>query len=789
MNKEYKQYKKIFANPAVIAGFLLFVYGLAIPILNFLIHFISRFLNYLQEVIQSFKNLGSIVDIPNPLNEIRFEWFFSFYKELWFLYIVGLILVSFWAIPFAYRMRIAFKDINKNTKGTARFTTMREMRKQYKKVYDGIEEYEGKSGFPVMHAYEFKRVPIRSLKDIVLNIYYVLTWQRVGFVFIDTNDTNTTLLASTQSGKTELGSYPQIDIISRAKIKDTMIIPDLKGDLLKNTKLDLEKYGYLVLAINLIQPEYGIGYNPLELIKQAYIKRDFDRAQNLCNTFSYSLFHNAEAKDPMWQQASMALLNALILAVCDICYKSNTLDSITMYTVNTMLIELGSNPDEHGYTRLDYYFEGLPATNPARQQYATIQFSQGVTRGGILTGTMASLKSYMYTNIAKLTAKNELDIKGLAYGDKPVAFFIVYPDYDSSNFALVSTLLSQIDYVLSEEATLSPSSKLPRRVLKLLEELGNFPAISGLRSNLNVGLSRGMRSILVLQSKAQLATPYGEKEAEAIFSACGNQILLMTDEMADANDFSDKLGEKTIVTMDRHGDPTSMDKSYGEHEDGRNLLLASELRRLKVGEWIVIRTKKRTDLKGRRIEPFPIITSNKKKTVMLHRYEYLMDRYDNPQTFDQLNMGGKHTEVVLENLVIDFSNESEEIPDQIAQYAEEFVTNKSETLKEQGSQISNAPVHENVESSIENVLEDFYREVGEEEIMEQMEKISETHTPYKEKISKDKYKFLCNLIKDKVSETEYEYFLSLKSIEEIRIFFEAKNRATLLVRIKHIIYT
>lgn len=78
---------------------------------------------------------------------------------------------------------------------------------------------------------------------------------------------------------------------------------------------------------------------------------------------------------------------------------------------------------------------------------------------------------------------------------------------------------------------------------------------------------------------------------------------------------------------------------------------------------------------------------------------------------------------------------------------------------------------------------------GEEEIMEQMEKISETHTPYKEKISKDKYKFLCNLIKDKVSETEYEYFLSLKSIEEIRIFFEAKNRATLLVRIKHIIYT
>ncbi|MBM6453189.1 hypothetical protein, partial [Lacticaseibacillus paracasei] len=73
----------------------------------------------------------------------------------------------------------------------------------------------------------------------------------------------------------------------------------------------------------------------LELVKQAYAAGDFDNAQMLCNTFSYSIFHNPNAKEPMWEQSSISLLNALILAVCKVCFDQHTPEKITMYTVTT----------------------------------------------------------------------------------------------------------------------------------------------------------------------------------------------------------------------------------------------------------------------------------------------------------------------------------------------------------------------------------------------------------------------------------------------------------------------
>ena len=58
-----------------------------------------------------------------------------------------------------------------------------------------------------------------------------------------------------------------------------------------------------------------------------------------------------------------------------------------------------------------------------------------------------------------------------------------------------------------------------------------------------------------------------------------------------------------MIAPDRHGDPMSIDKSFGEREDGRQLLTANELRDLKEGEWVVDRTKMRRDLRGQRLHP------------------------------------------------------------------------------------------------------------------------------------------------------------------------------------------
>ena len=711
MNIEHGQWKKVFANKYILISLYVFICIATTLIINFVLNAVDSIL----ALIDSLKNF-SIENQVNPLSMISLKWFFTFKLEFWFIYIVAFIIITISAFIKIYKVHSAFKDINKGTKGTARWTTIEEIKETYKAIPDNDEEYEGKSGVPIIH-YENK-------------------------LYIDTNNTNTTVVASTQSGKTELYSYPLLDAVMRAKIKDSLIITDIKGDMLKNTRKDFIKYGYNVHVLNIMNPYLSIGYNPLELIKKAYMKGDYAKAQMLCNTFSYSLFHNPNAKEPLWEESSIALVNALILAVCDINIKANTPEKITLYTLTVMLSELGSNPDENGYTKLDHFFGSLPPNNPAKLQYATIQFSQGVTRGGIFTGTMAKLKNYTYDTIAKMTAVNTFDIEELAYGEKPIALFIVYPDWDDSNYTIISTFLSQVASVLSEKATLSRSSTLPRRVHHLFEEVANIPPIEGLSRSLAVGLSRGLIYTLVIQSVSQLEEKYGERVAKTLMGNCGNQIYIMSDEMEDAEAFSKKIGTKTVVTMDRQGEELSISKTISEKEEDRALMMPDELRKLKKGEWVVLRTKKREDLNKSRVVANPIYASIKNGTNMLHRYEYLLDRFDHKMTFEELGIEADHRYINLDKLIIDFSKLG--IETDLECKCEEETYNR----------------HENEKSEFE------YKAL-----------ITDV-------ISYDKYDYIKIIAKKYLSDEDYQNFMQIIHIGELQAFFNTPDKIDIYKKIE-----
>lgn len=766
MHKEYNQWKKVFSNKYILLSGML----VASIIATFIFNFFFSIIVSLPETLAGLKNI-SIQNPPTFKTFFSTNWFFTIHWKYWYLYVAFYMLMLIIFGLKAYRIHAAFHDLNLGTKGTSRFTTLEEIQEQYKSVKDDSNEYVGEYGIPVIH-YEDK-------------------------VYIDTNNTNTCITATTQSGKTEMFTYPVLDLIQRSGEKPSVIVTDVKGDMLKNTRAEFVRLGYDVHVLNLLNPYQGIAYNPLELIKQAYKRGDLAKAQMLCNTLSYSLFHNPNAKDPMWEESSIALVNALILAVCEICFKSGKPENITMYTLTVMLNELGSNPDEDGYTRLDHFFGSLPPSNPAKLQYGTIQFSQGVTRSGIYTGTMAKLKNYTYDTIARMTAMNTFKIEDLAFGEKPMALFIVYPDWDDSNYTIISTFLSQVNAVLSEKATLTKESKLPRRVIHHFEEVANIPPIEGLARSLAVGLQRGLIYNLVIQNKAQLEEKYGEKMAESIIGNCGNQIFIMSDVMDDAKDFSEKLGVKTVITRDRSGEELSVDKNFSEKEEERPLMLPDELKRLKKGEWVVVRTKKREDLKGNRIVAYPIFASLKEGTHMLHRYEYLMDRFNNPIAFDDMNLTGAHKDIKLEDLLIKFelavepkgksnettSNNDEEIISNSTESKNSkkfnFIKSAGSTTKEDSNISDSQPV------TNEKVFEDRVEiEESEVDIMNELEPVFEEVTPILNAISSDKYNFIKKMAENHLSKEEFQYFLGLESIEELRTFFEGKEKEKIYKQIK-----
>jgi Type IV secretory pathway, VirD4 components len=729
MNKQYKQWKKILATPFFLIGFVLFILLSVYCLLNFTLTVASRLPDYGRGLLTT--PTEKMAQRPGLFADASLSWFFVPQTYFWFVYLLAFLVLAIYLPIRVYRMRLAFRDINLGTKGTGRFTTVEEVQAQYKAVPDNDQPYLGQSGSPVLH-HENK-------------------------TYIDTLNTHSWIDASTQVGKTELYSYRLLDLVMRAEVKDSIVITDIKGDMLKNTRRDFEHFGYVVKVLNILLPYLGMAYNPLELIKKAYIKGDYAKAQMLCNTLSYSLFHNPNAKDPMWEEASIALVNALVLAVCGICKKNNTWDLVTMYTVTVMLNELGSNPDEDGMTKLDHYFGSLPVNDPAKLQYGTIQFSQGITRSGIFTGTMAKLKNYTWDTIARMTARNDLNFEDLAYGDQPVALFIVYPDWDDSNYSIISTFLSQMNAVLSEKATLSKETKLPRRVRSLYEEVANIPAIEGLSRAMNVGASRGLLYSLVVQSKAQLVDKYGKEQAEAIVGACGNQYYIMSDGLDDAEDFSKKLGYKTEIVPDRQGDPMAVDKSYSEREEERPLMMPDELRRLRDGEWIVIRTKHRHDNQGKRIVPYPIFASVDQGTQMLHRYENLKHRFNHPSTFEEMGLEGSHKDIDLNKLVIQFNFESVDEPYDTPRSQVEQSTKKS-------SSSADKPVKKEKEG--ENPLN-------------KVEGISEEETRIFDAISRDQYTFLKNVVEKHAEPDQVAYFEKLGTLEEIRHFFSQEENQEL----------
>ncbi|HDR3890251.1 TPA: type IV secretory system conjugative DNA transfer family protein [Bacillus cereus] len=640
------------------------------------------------------------------------------YYMLVFLVVIGTIVRT------VYKLKSSFKNLNNHQKGSSRFTTVEELKKQYRAVPDREESFKGGGG-----------VVISRLGDKV---------------FIDDSPVNNLIIGTTRSGKGETYVFPTIDVYSRAEHQPSLIINTPKGELFTASKDTLEERGYHIEVLNLLNPLDSMSYNLLQLVKDAYKDGDYSTAQALCKTLSHTLYYNPTVKDPFWQQCAMSLCNAMILAVTDKCIAEGTEEKITMYAVANMLSELGSkevivDPEADPQNALDLYFEGLPADSVAKMQYATSNFSKGTTRGGIFTQTMNGLSIFTFDEIAKMTAKNSVDLKRVGFGktikgkaiprkrveiifpdgskesvktdiigrfvldfkqkikvkdtiqiiekgsnketivsitkiddktgdtefqlvkkhediqvtkidffDKPIAIFMITPDYDSSNHVIASIFVRQLYFILAKGASLARGGECHREVVFLLDEFGNMPSIEGMANIITVCLGRNIRFNLVVQAYAQIKNKYGD-DADTIDGNCGNTIYILTNDQETAEKVSKKLGNKTINLPSRSGKGLSTDKNKTEGLDQRPLLTSNELMSFKEGESAVIRVIKRQDNNRKRIRPRPIY--NTEEIALKYRWEYLGVEFDTDKSILDIDIDSLHDDVDPKKLIVDFLGE------------------------------------------------------------------------------------------------------------------------------------
>ncbi|QQK74554.1 type IV secretory system conjugative DNA transfer family protein [Salicibibacter cibarius] len=233
--------------------------------------------------------------------------------------------------------------------------------------------------------------------------------------------------------------------------------------------------------------------------------------------------------------------------------------------------------------------------------------------------------------------------------DRPVALFMITPDYDDSTHVLPSMFVDQLYFTLAKHASMAKGQACQRQVIFMLDEFGQMPAISGMGSKMTVSLGRNIRFHLVVQSYAQLKEKYGEDDQNTIRGNCGNHIYIMTADVDTAKHFSEKIGEETREVETRSGTPFSLKKAKTDNTEGRKLLDANELMELKKGSTVVSRSMKRETQDGKhKVRPFPIYNKG-----MPFAYQYL--KLDADRSITDVEVDTPHRHIRLADLVIQFS--------------------------------------------------------------------------------------------------------------------------------------
>lgn len=604
----------------------LFLFSLVVL---FLAYFVANYIyQFLNSIVTSFIDVagsesGGLHLALSPNNLFVQSPYPLYYAAFYFIVIFGL-------IRFMIAMKINYRSLNKGQHGTSEFATVQELKKQYKIIPGKDAEYEG-SGGTIVSALQEKGKKYRLL--------------------IDDGPIHTMVIGITRSGKGETYVVPTIDVLSRATDKPSIVVNDPKGELAAASYETLKKRGYDVYVFNLIQQHMSMGFNPLQLVIDAFKSENISLAQQYANSVAHSLYHDPNSKDPFWANSAKSLVTAIILALSFDAIKKGSEEKINMYSVANFLSTMGSDNDEEGNNALDLFFKNRANNDPARLMYATSNFAAGNTRASIFSTAMDKLQIFTLEPNAKLTSFNSLPLTEVGFGEKPIAIFMATPDYDSSNHVLASIFISQLYRVNAEKATLSPNGKMNRHVHFLLDEFGNMPTVEGMAAMVTVGAGRGFRFHLIVQAYSQLKSAYGD-ESDTIIGNCSNQVYILTKDKETANEFSSLIGTKTIVDISRSGKMFSMDKSETESTKERPLLMPDELMQLEEGHSVVVRANKRQDKKRRKIVPKPIYNHKQTNTNAKFRWEYLADSFDTAKSLQLLPINSdEYAKLTLQDVV------------------------------------------------------------------------------------------------------------------------------------------
>ena len=379
---------------------------------------------------------------------------------------------------------------------------------------------------------------------------------------------NVLVCGGSGAGKTRFYCKPNI-----MQANTSFVVLDPKGEIIRDTGSLLEKKGYEVRVLDLINMEKSHCYNPFR-----YITSDNDVQKLVTNLFKSTTPKGSQSSDPFWDTAASMLLLALIFYL-----KYEAPEEEQNFPMVMEMLRAGdvSEEDESYYSPLDSLFYDLEMRQPdhiAVKYYKAYHSGSAKTLKSIQITLAARLEKFNLESMAMLTATDELDLASM--GEKKVALFALIPDNDTSFNFLVSILYTQLFQQLFYTADRKYGGSLPVHVHFCMDEFSNVSLPDDFDKILSVMRSRGVSVSIILQNMAQLKALF-EKQWESIVGNCDEFLYLGGNEQSTHKYVSELLGKATIDT-NTYGKSSGRSGSYSTNYQtaGRELMTPDEVRML-----------------------------------------------------------------------------------------------------------------------------------------------------------------------------------------------------------------
>ena len=354
----------------------------------------------------------------------------------------------------------------------------------------------------------------------------------------------------------------------------SFVVLDPKGELLRDTGHLLEKKGYEIRVLDLLNMEKSFCYNPF-----VYLRDDNDVQRLVTNLFKSTTPKDSKSNDPFWDTAASMLLMAFILYLK---YEAPPEEQNFSTVMELLRAAEVREEDEEYQSPVDELFDRLEMKQPdhiAVKYYRDYRSGSAKTLKSIQITLAARLEKFNLRSLTALTATDELDLPSL--GEKKVALFALIPDNDTSFNFLVSILYTQIFQQLFHLADHMYGGSLPVPVHFLMDEFANVSLPDDFDKLLATMRSRNISVSIVLQNIAQLKALF-EKQWESILGNCDELLYLGGNEASTHKLLSESYLGKSTLWLDSYGKSKGRSGSYTTNYSiiGRELLTPDEVRML-----------------------------------------------------------------------------------------------------------------------------------------------------------------------------------------------------------------